>query len=246
MVKIKYEILDYWWEYFHIFWWSFSRPSNERLQRTKSPTREDIHNQHATAVNEFLSKNDDSQIKIFMDHLEADIKDEEDRKNTIESKAHAMVGQTGIAVTLLIGTLSFGSGQFKDVDMMIKWLAWLVFFLAILNLVVAGLHARNAVVLKEGYEHLCFDTYFASKSLSLAIEKIYIKAHNSYLNNVKGTYLKIAHWNYKCSLMILLIGALLLPPLIMFTDSKGVKRHNPKVEAPRQSCPTLIHASRGL
>jgi len=246
MAKIKYEILDHWWEYFCIVWWSFFRPSNERLQGTECPTREYIHNQHATAVYEFLSKSDDAQTKVFMDHLDADIKDEDNRKNTIESKAHALVGQAGIAVTLLIGTLSFGSGQFKDVDIILKCFGWMVFFLIILNLVIAGLHARNAVVLKEGYEHLCFETYFTSKSLSLAIEKIYIKAHNSYLNDVKGTYLKIAHWNYKCSFMVLLVGALVLPPLIMFTDAKGVKSRSPKVEIPRQSCPFPIPVKREL
>ena len=48
------------------------------------------------------------------------------------------------------------------------------------------------------------------------LEKYFCSCYNSYLNNVKGSYLKFAHWYFKFSFIITIVIALLLPPALMF------------------------------
>jgi hypothetical protein len=221
MEKIDYEILEHWWEYFLVVWWSIFRPSNERLMGRVSGTENDIREAHGGSLNDFLSRSEEKEIVKLIDFLASKRKAEEERKSTIESKAHSLIGQTGIAVTLLIGALSLGTLQFKDWHFLIKITTWIFFFSVILNLIVAGLHARNTVALKEGYAHTDISILISQETqlLDFLINDLYISEHNSYLNDVKATYLKFAHWFYKCSFIFILISAFFLPPIAMFGNS---------------------------
>lgn len=219
MAKIDYEILEHWWEYFVVIWWAIFRPTNKQVLARSAPTKIDIQNKYEDALKGLLSRKDENKISGLTENLATRNKAEEERKTTIESKAHSLIGQTGIAVTLLISTLSLGTGQFKDWHFGVKLITWFLFFSVILNLVVAALHARNVVALKEGYAHEDFESFLGddTNQLSPFLEMIYIIEHNSYINDVKATYLKFSHWYYKCSFIILVITAIIVPLLIMVT-----------------------------
>ncbi len=221
-MKINYEIFDSWWEYFLVAWWGISTPSNEKLFGKKA-TSDDITNKYENKISLLLKKKKMKRRNSFITHLNYRIQQETERKRIIESKAHSFIGQTGIAVSLLIGALSLGTTQFDDWDILLKLFSWFVFLIIIVNFIFAGLHARNVITLIEGYSYQDYELFIdkSSKIKDQILEKIYICEHNFYLNNVKATYLRFAHWYFKFSFILILIGSLLLPPTIIVFNSNN-------------------------
>lgn len=227
MSKIDYEIFEKWWEYFLVAKWSFYRPSNEKLTGLKIVTYKNIEKKYSDKLKKLFDEPIKENIEQLQRYSDEEFYSETERKNVIEAKAHSLLGQSGISVTLLIAALSLGTTQFGDWSILFKLLLWLSFSFIIFNFVFAGLHARNALVLKEGYASQTFESMIDNLgSKTNLIEKIYIIEYNRYLNDIKGTYLKFAQWFYKFSFLLVLMVTFLIPPLLITLQNVDLQKNN--------------------
>lgn len=217
------EIFDYRLEYFKVIYWGFSPPSHELLQKNRPRKKIDIIENTGPKIREVLESKDEEKINDLKEFIKQRYEAEEDRKKTIENKAHLMIGQTSITVSLLLAAISFGSKEIGLLPLEWKILFWIALCILILNFVTVGLHARNAVRLRPGYAAPLIDVYFQKENCKYQylLELYYCAEYNSYLNNAKGTYLLFAHWYLKCSLVATFIVSVLLPlPLILLNSSQ--------------------------
>ncbi len=223
MRKIDFEIFDKWWEYFLVILWGFSHPSNEKLMGNKNVSKADIKKKYENKIIEVFNTNNAERIANLTTFINNRCSEEEERKKTIESKAHSLVGQTSIAVSLLFAAISVSTSQYDFLPFYFKLILWIIFFIIILNFVTAGLHARNVVTALQGYAYHSIDSFLDIKNnkIDILIEKYFISEYNSYLNNVKTTYLRFSHWYFKFSFMITVVVALLLPPSLMLVNGKA-------------------------
>lgn len=221
----NHEIFDHWWEYFTIIWWGIFPPTMDKLMNGRQFTKkEEIDNLYKNKINLLANNaNFSEREKEFVESINSLYLQEEERKKTIELKAHSLIGQTSIAITFLLAAISLTTAQYQDFSLIIKLIIWFSFVAIIINFVTAGLHARNVVILKEGYASTSYcDLLNPDFSLtSFTLDKIYSVEHNSYLNEVKATYLKFSHWFFKCSFIITISVAVLLPPFLMITANSN-------------------------
>lgn len=230
---MNHEIFDKWWEYFHVIFWGFSPPSNAKLMGCENVEKDDIKSEYESKVVEVLATNDNDKIKYLNDFINNRYDDEEERKKTIENKAHSLIGQTGIAVSMLLAAISIGTSQYDFLPLYFKIIVWALFFILILNFVTAGLHARNVVTVLQGFAHHTINSFLIQDNykLNILLEKYFMSEYNSYLNNVKATYLRFSHWYFKFSFILTVLIALLLPPSLMFVNSSNAESKVPsKVE----------------
>ncbi len=230
---MNFEIFDKWWEYFLVIFWGFSPPANVKLMGRENIKIVDIKLEYESKVVEVLATNDNEKIKQLNDFINSKYEEEEDRKKTIENKAHSLIGQTGIAVSLLLAAISIGSSQYDYLPLYFNIIVWVLFFIIILNFVTAGLHARNVVTVLQGFAHHTINSFFIQDNykLNILLEKYFMSEYNSYLNNVKATYLRFSHWYFKFSFIVTVLIALLLPPSFMLINSINDESKDPsKVE----------------
>jgi hypothetical protein len=217
-MESKHEIFDSPWEYFTVAWWGVSKPSDEELLDRKQADKSEIEKKYSKEI-ESLTTNKKKQYetKEFEQFVENWKHDEDQRRETIETKAHSLLGHTGITVTLLLGSLSIGATQASGWSIWIKIVAWLFFIASSFQFIVAGLLARNSV-LTRGFSNDSPEDLLDPKTnkTNILVSRLYQADYNSFLNDAKGSYLKFAHWYFKCGLMILFIGVLTLPPLVFF------------------------------
>jgi len=222
-MKPNHEIFEHWWEYFIVIWWGFSNPTNENFLKRIKPSKNVIFKEYMGAVTNLLKSNKTQLINEYKLAVTQSFSMEENRKDLIESKAHSLLGQTGITVSLLLGAFSIALTQSFYWSLTIKFIVWIFFVITIIHFTVSGLHARNAVVLKDGYEQAdlreILDPHFTLNRLFLS--RMYQIEHNSYLNDVKATYLKCAHWYFKAGLVSLVVGILLIIPIFFLLISKN-------------------------
>ncbi|QQS37590.1 MAG: hypothetical protein IPM56_06450 [Ignavibacteriales bacterium] len=226
---MNYEIFEKWWEYFLVIFWAFSRPSNKKLMKYEQVTKEDLKIKYGPRISDVLNTDDLEKIKTLTEFIDNKYLEEDERKKTIENKAHSLIGQTSLAVSFLLAAISFGSTQNDNLPLYFKIIVWLLFFLIILNFVTAGLHARNVVTALEGFAHHSIENFFYpdNSKYNLLFEKFFMSEYNFYLNNVKTTYLRFSHWYFKFSFIITVIVALILPPSIMFVYNQDLEFESP-------------------
>lgn len=222
---MNYEIFEKWWEYFLVIFWGFSHPTSSKLMGRENVKKDDLKNQYGSQILDVLNTNDAEKIKNLTDFINNKYSEEEDRKKTIENKAHTLIGQTSITVSLLLAAISIGTSQYDFLPIYFKIIVWFLFFIIILNFVTAGLHARNVVTALQGFAHHSIGSFFLQDNykINILIEKYFMSEYNSYLNDVKATYLRFSHWFFKFSFIITVLIALLLPPSIMLVSSSTVK-----------------------
>ena len=68
--------------------------------------------------NKLKSKNK-TRIDEFFNFLKERKKEEDDRRKTIETKAHSLIGQTSIAITLLLALISVVIYALSSVDILL-------------------------------------------------------------------------------------------------------------------------------
>lgn len=230
---MNFEIFDKWWEYFLVIFWGFSHPSNTKLLGREIQKKDDIKTQYEAKIADVLNTNDTEKIKNLSDFINKKYDEEEERKKTIENKAHSLIGQTSIAVSLLLAAISIGTSQNDELPLYFKIIVWFFYFIIILNFVTAGLHARNVVTVLHGFASHKIDSFFDQENfkLNILLEKYFMSEYNSYLNDVKATYLRFSHWYFKFSFIITVLITLILPPSLMlvntFTDEI---KHPNKIE----------------
>lgn len=232
MKKMEFEIFDKWWEYFLVIIWGFSHPTNKKLMGRDSASKIKIKNEYEAKIVEVFNTKDEDKIKNLIDFIDNRYSEEDERKKTIEGKAHSLLGQTSIAVSLLFAAISISTSQYDFLPFYFKLILWLVFFIIILNFVTAGLHARNVVTALQGFAHHSIDNFLIKEDnkIDILIEKYFMCEYNSYLNDVKATYLRFSHWYFKFSFIITVIIALLLPPSLMLANSNKDTKPQNKLE----------------
>jgi hypothetical protein len=207
------------------------------------PSYEKVLARQPHARDEFLKKYQDRIASLsgsrrkfvrlsFEEFVTQTIEEERDRQRTIEGKAHSLLGQTGITISLLLGSLSVGATQLSGWPLGVKLVAWGLFLIAALQFVVSGLHARAALILLRGYARDDVEQFLDPKLTKgrLLSQRLFQAEHNSFLNDAKATFLKFAHWYFKSGIMWLLFASLILPPLVFLlgpqkstTDSSGAE-----------------------
>jgi len=77
----------------------------------------------------------------------------------------------------------------------------------------------------QGFAHHSIGSFFLQDNykINILIEKYLMSEYNSYLNDVKTTYLRFSHSYFKFSFIITVLIALLLPPAIMLVSSSTAK-----------------------
>ena len=242
-MKWNHEIFDSPWEYFTVAWWGISKPSDEALLNRKQPDKDEIEKNYSKDIKSLMSnKKKQYEAKEFEQFVENWQNDENQRRETIETKAHSLLGHTGITVTLLLGSLSIGATQATGWPIWIKLIAWLFFLISSMQFIVAGLLARNAV-LTRGFSHDSPEDLLDPKTnkINILVSRLHQADYNSYLNNAKASYLKFAHWYFKCGLIILFIGVLTLPPLVFsFTPQQRELNRPEKIVVINQNDSTSL------
>ena len=216
---MDYEVLDHWWEYFKVLWWAIFPPAdNHLLSGRAAPTKEGFEQNYKQKVTALINDTDQKRTQALSDFLKEAKDQEEDRKKTIEGKAHSLIGQTGIAASLLVGSMSLVSSQVLQLQSAVSLMIVFLVFLVVLHFIAAGLHARHALTLRLGYHQQTIDDYLGKPNqVDFMTNLAFGNEYNSYLNEIKGTYLKMAHWLFKCAFALLLLSALTIPPAIVFT-----------------------------
>lgn len=222
---MNYEIFEKWWEYFLVISWGFSHPTSSKLMGRDNVNKDDLKNKYESQILDVLNTNDSERIKNLTDFINNKYSEEEERKKTIENKAHTLIGQTSIAVSLLLAAISIGTSQYDFLPIYFKIIVWFLFFIIIINFVTAGLHARNVVTALQGFAHHSIGSFFLQDNykINILIEKYFMSEYNSYLNDVKATYLRFSHWYFKFSFIITVLIALILPPSLMLVSSSTIK-----------------------
>lgn len=215
-MKIKYEIFHKWWEYFLVIWWGIFRPSDARLLSQNQITKEEVRDKYKNLILEMLRKGDKEKIEFFNNTVSERKKDEDERKKNIELKAHSLLGQTSIAITLFVALISLSSTQFIETPIFLRIIFWISVVIILIHFITVALHARNAVVLM-GYltPHLVDTLDPTIDESELLIGRIFANYYNSYLNNVKATYLLFSHWYFKFGIILIFLIGVVLPVLIM-------------------------------
>lgn len=205
------EVLENRREYFKVLFWCFKPPTDKDLTgMPEPPSLEQHQNEYKPMFRKAI--NDPNVLKHLTKSLEYRQEYEEKRRATLDSKAQVMISQGGIAAALLVAAISIMT--VSSTDWSINYRMGISFLIAIpiINLLAASLHARNAIVLKYAIVVHGIPLYDDPEwYINYLVEKIYIAAHNSYINNVKGTYLKLAHWLYKVTFISLGAITLLIP-----------------------------------
>ena len=238
----NHEIFDHWWDYPVTAWWGLSAPTDEVLLQRSKTTQEAVAQDFRDRIAGLVTSNDAVKIRAFEDHLAKKLESEDDRRTLIETKAHSLLGQTGITVTLLVGSLSLSAVQATQWPLEVKITAWCFFLMAGFHFIVAGLHARNAVILVRGFARPTED-----ELLDLKIDKsdalvgtLYQAEHNSYINDVKAPYLKIAHWYFKAGLLTIFLAIFVLPPLLFFSNPKSEAKVIAGADTSKVECICLV------
>lgn len=216
--KKEHEILSHWWEYIVIIWWGFSPPSIDiLLNGRKVETIKDINEKYGAKIKELYQTADKEKINHLENFINNRLKEEEERRKTIETKAQSLIGQTSIAISILLAAISFSITQYPSLLSFQKTIIWAFLFILLINFITVGLHARHAVILILGYSYENIDYLIEKDSspIDINIEKYWMGNRNSYLNDYKATFLKCSHWFFKCSLVLALLMALIIPLLIL-------------------------------
>jgi hypothetical protein len=145
--------------------------------------------------------------------------DERDRQSTIEAKAHSLMGQTSITVSLLLASITLGATQLPSVPIYSKVIIWLMFLGTALQFAFAGLHARAALTLKMGYMRDDYSDVISSGKTDAERlgSRLFRFEYNEYINDGKAAFLRIAHYFFRCGILWLLVLSAGLPPLILLT-----------------------------
>jgi|GEM_PF-3408704 len=223
------EIFDHWWEYFRLIIWSFSPPKFIRINNDVPPTLEQIRKGLDPQILKLAR--DVKAINMFREKLNRLEDTENGIKLTIEGKAHSMVSQSGLAVTLLLTAISLFS--LKSDGWGLVQLIWIYSFLSIitLNLVTAALLARNVIALNYTLTKQVISD-ISSKYIfhDSIIEQLFIIKQTSYFNSIKASFLKYAHWYFKATLICVLVLVFSLPlfsflPKLSVVNSDIKKNH---------------------
>ena len=200
----NHEIFDRWSDYLLVAWWGLYPPKSESLLGRDNISKEEVVTINDKSIQRLLRRKKDI-IQDFKNFLDRSFNEEEERKERLESKAHSLLGETGIVVSLLVAALSFGLGQSTSQSWQYLTICFLM-FLILFNFVITGLHARNGVILK-GYQRLDETDYLNGHTTDkeLLLTKLYLIKYNNYLNDVKATYLRFAHWYFKAGLFFVIV-----------------------------------------
>lgn len=209
------KIFNKWWEYFVVMWWSFFPPSLEKISSDKPDSLNAFKEKYSEAVNS-LSANE----KIFLYDKLSRIEDQ-NNKNTdiIENKAHSIISQSSLGITLLVVAISLLTTQIDSISFYIFF--WILFFvlIIILNIVVSALLSRNVILVKYEYPQVVIeDVNNDSKLVNSIVEQLFINQHYLFINNIKTTFLFYSHWYYKITLIILLVLSFSLPAIFIFNS----------------------------
>lgn len=220
--KNKHEILTHWWEYIIIIWWGFFPPSIEALLNGRRvETKKEINERLRKKIQELYQTSDKEKIDNFELYVNNRLIEEEERKKTIETKAQSLFGQTSISISILLAVLSLSIARYPNLPPFQFSIIWIFLCILLINFITVGLHARHALTLTLGYSYESIDLLIDknSSSTDIYLERYWMSDRNSYLNDYKATFLKCSHWFFKCSLVITLIMALMLPLLNFFNSN---------------------------
>ncbi|KAF0139960.1 MAG: hypothetical protein FD122_2861 [Stygiobacter sp.] len=224
------KVFNNWWEYFVVIWWSFCPPPLQKISSEKPDSLNVFNEKYTEAIN---SLSIDEQ-KFLYDKLSSI--EEQNNKNTdiIENKAHSIISQSSLGITLLVVAISLLTTQVENISSYVFY--WVLFFVLIivLNNVVSALLSRNVILLKYEYPQVVIEDINNDSKLSQSIvEKLFINKHYQFINNIKTTFLFYSHWYYKITLIFLLALAISLPVIFI------VAPLNKKVD--NNSSPTTIY-----
>jgi hypothetical protein len=211
----EHEVLEHWWEYFTVIKWVFSPPGYDKLMGgIKAPNLKQ-RSDHYKKILDHL--NSEITVDTFRIIIDTEIEREDQRKQVIETKAHSILSQTGIATSLLIGSISLGSANLLTLSTFWKIAISAFLVLIVGHFVIAALYARLSVILSRGYVRIDFEEEGEFSAIERAINRMFALEYNSYLNDIKGTYLKLSHWFLKLSFVSILFASIALPSIMFFT-----------------------------
>jgi len=216
------EVFDHWWEYFRLLYRCLAPGTID--DHIKDPVSFEKLKRQYDAESNNIAKSKKEQKDAILGILEKGISAEEDRRTVIDAKANSMVSQTGLAVTLIIASLSLVSLGVKE--LIPKLVILVLLSVSAVNLIAAGLHARHVVSLRYPYPRHDFAGYLGitQPSADYVVSQLFIIERSSQINDVKATFLRISHWFFKAAFVTLFL-IVLSGPLLLFSSSIGT--HNP-------------------
>ena len=212
------KIFNKWWEYFVVMWWSFFPPSLEKISSDKPDSLNTFKKRYFEAVS-LLTTDEQKFLYNKLSRIE-----EQNNKNTdiIENKAHSIISQSSLGITLLVVAISLLTTQVDNINFYIFF--WILFFvlIIILNIVVSALLSRNVILLKYEYPQVVVeDINNDSKLVNSIVEQLFVNQHYLFINNIKTTFLFYSHWYYKITLIVLLVLSLSLPAIFIFNSQSN-------------------------
>lgn len=213
------KIFNKWWEYFVVMWWSFFPPPNEKMSLEKEPDSLIAFNEKYVEAIKSLSLDEQ---KFLYDKLNRIEEQNNQNTNILENKAHSIISQSSLGITLLVVAISLLTTQVDSINFCL--FIWILVFvlIIILNIVVSALLSRNVILLKYKYPQVVIDNIKNdSKLINSIVEKLFINEHYLFINNIKTTYLFYSHWYYKITLIILVVLSISLPALFLFNNNNN-------------------------
>lgn len=208
-----------WLEYIKIIYWAFKKPEEKKLVEIPKPAKDEINKKYSEM---FLNVKDKG--KEYFDVLEKFIKDrlieEENRRTTLESKAHTVLGQTSVTTTLLLALFSI-SLYVNNFTFPFKILIYFFFILLLFHFICSALHAGRVVdpFLKE--TQIVIDT-FQDPNISknnMLLEKFYVSESLAFVNDIRAAFLTCALKCLKISFIIMAFGSLLFILFLLFNSN---------------------------
>ena len=206
------EIFDHWWEYFRVLYWSLSPPAVEYF--ITEPVSFALLEKEYKEEIEKIKQEGEGKVKFILDLMDKGVSSEEERRTVIETKAHSMISQSGLAIPLLVAALSLISISIND--LIAKSIILFLLCAATIHFIAAVLHARHIVSLKYFYPRQDFASYLTheDRTVDYILSQVLIIRRLSELNSVKATFLKFSHWFYKATFSILLLMTFCVPTLL--------------------------------
>jgi len=212
------EIFDHWWEYFLVMWWGISPPDLNKYFGPDPGPVSSFRDDYYDSIKSLST----SRVKFLLTKTNRIEEQENKTTEIIENKAHSIISQSGLVITLLAIAISFFTTQYDGLRFNIfNWLS-LILILIILNLITAALLAKNVLVTKYTYiKSVIKDVQKDSNIIDTIVEQICIVEHTAYINIVKATFLQFAHWYFKITLILILLFVLSLPVFYAFSATNN-------------------------
>lgn len=183
---------------------------------------------YSIITNEYKQKlrdiNSEAELETYLKYIEIDHNNEEKRRKIVEDKAHAMLSQSSITAALLTACLTLFTNDKVHLGYFGKSIILFLFMLPILNTIMIGLLARKVVSAKYKYSSENIDFPVERDKLNFLkkrlIDNIFAKKQNTYLTNIKVTYLNWAHWLHKVNFISLFTCGLTISLIFVFFNNQ--------------------------